>query len=73
VTASIRVLAGGRSEHAPPAVSVVVPAHNEARSLVLLAHRLRDVLERDGTTFEVVFVDDGSDDGTDALLHRLQA
>jgi dolichol-phosphate mannosyltransferase len=73
VTAVIRILPGGRAEHAPPEVSVVVPAHDEARSLVLLAHRLRDVLERDGRTFEVVIVDDGSGDGSGRLLHQLHA
>lgn len=73
MTATIRVLPGGRSEVAPPRVSVVVPAHDEARSLVLLAHRLRDVLEREHHSFEIVIVDDGSGDGSGELLHRLHA
>ncbi len=73
MTASIRILPGGRAEHAPPEVSVVVPAHDEARSLVLLAHRIRDVLERESCSFEVVVVDDGSGDGSADLLHKLHA
>jgi dolichol-phosphate mannosyltransferase len=53
--------------------SVVVPVLNEAASLEELHRRLRAVMESLGGTFEIVFVDDGSSDGTvDALrqLHR---
>jgi dolichol-phosphate mannosyltransferase len=49
------------------AVSVVVPVKNEAANIAPLLDEIHGALE-DGTTFEVIYVDDGSDDGTaDAL------
>ena len=54
-----------------PALSIVVPAHDERTSLEQLAHRLRDVLDREGWSFELIVVDDGSRDGTATLLERL--
>lgn len=47
------------------AVSVVVPVYDEAASLGELAERLHAVLgERTGGDFEILFVDDGSRDGS---------
>ena len=43
-------------------LSVVIPVYNEEASLPPLWSELREVLERLGLTFEVVFVDDGSRD-----------
>ena len=47
-----------------PDLSVVVPVYNEAESLPTLADEIRSALEGAGLTFEVWFVDDGSDDGS---------
>ena len=44
-----------------PLVSVIIPAYNE-RGVV--ARTIRSVLENDYTKMEIVFVDDGSTDGT---------
>jgi glycosyltransferase involved in cell wall biosynthesis len=52
-------------------ISVVVPMHNEERSVALLYDELRSALEPLGTAWEAVFVDDGSTDGTFAALTRL--
>ncbi len=46
------------------AVSVVVPAFNEAESLPELVVRVRRALEGMGLTWELWIVDDGSSDGT---------
>ncbi|MBA2357598.1 MAG: glycosyltransferase family 2 protein [Actinobacteria bacterium] len=54
-------------------ISVVVPLHNEARSLALLHDELRAALEPLGRPWEAVFVDDGSTDGTFGALTRLHA
>ncbi|HEY2940116.1 MAG TPA: glycosyltransferase family 2 protein [Gaiellaceae bacterium] len=52
-------------------ISVVVPVHNEERTLGLLYEELESALEPQGEPWEVVFVDDGSTDGSFAALTRL--
>lgn len=53
--------------------SVIVPAYNEAQSIRELWARTLPVLEAMGGTFEVVWVNDGSNDGTAAALDALAA
>lgn len=45
-------------------ISVIVPLLNERESLPELAERVRKVMEREGYSYELVFVDDGSSDGS---------
>src|SRR3954462_14793060 len=52
----------------PPVLSIVAPAYNEERNLAEFLAALVPVLEAIGETFEVVFVNDGSRDGTLGLL-----
>jgi glycosyltransferase involved in cell wall biosynthesis len=52
-------------------ISIVVPVHDEERSVALLYDELRSALEPLGTPWETIFVDDGSSDGTFAALTRL--
>jgi glycosyltransferase involved in cell wall biosynthesis len=54
-------------------ISVVVPVHNEERSVALLYDELRSALDQLGPSWEAIFVDDGSTDGTFAALTRLHA
>lgn len=54
-----------------PEISVVIPMFNEADNLALLIDKLTPVLERCAASFEVVFVDDGSSDGTLEALRRV--
>ena len=54
-------------------LSVVVPGLNEERGIPALIDRLRPVLDGLGLDWEVIFVDDGSTDGTLALLKTLNA
>src|SRR5262245_22974957 len=56
---------------ATPALSVVIPAYNEDANVEPCYRELTDVLESHGDPFEIVFVDDGSTDGTGAALRRL--
>jgi dolichol-phosphate mannosyltransferase len=51
---------------AEPEISVVVPVYDEADNVVPLAQELRTVLHAADRTFELIFVDDGSTDGTAA-------
>src|SRR5262245_23830106 len=56
---------------ATPALTVVIPAYNEEANVESCYRELADVLERHGDPFEIVFVDDGSTDGTGVALRRL--
>jgi glycosyltransferase involved in cell wall biosynthesis len=49
-------------------LSVVIPVYNEEESLPHLWPELRSVLESLGVSFEVVFVDDGSRDGSAEIV-----
>jgi len=55
----------------PPALSVVVPLHNERGNLEPLAAELLPALRSVGISFEVILVDDGSSDGSPELLRSL--
>jgi len=55
-----------------PAVSVVVPVRNEAGNIAPLLTEIATALDGQWP-FEVVYVDDGSSDGTAAELDRLKA
>jgi len=54
-------------------ISVVVPVHNEERSVALLYDELGSALEPLEMQWETIFVDDGSTDGTFAALTRLHS
>jgi len=54
-------------------ISVVVPLFNEEHSLDALYHEIAAVLDSQPEPYEVVFVDDGSTDGSMAVLERLHA
>ena len=56
-----------------PTVSVVVTLFEEAATLEELHRRLTAALEAAGRPYEVLYVDDGSTDGTFATLERLHA
>jgi glycosyltransferase involved in cell wall biosynthesis len=56
-----------------PAISIVVPVHNEQGNVEALWARLQASLEALGRTFEVIVVDDGSRDETYPRLERLAA
>lgn len=54
------------------AVSVVVPVYDEAESLPELHRRVRAVLDRIGEPAEIVFVNDGSRDGSGRVLEAIR-
>jgi glycosyltransferase involved in cell wall biosynthesis len=54
-------------------LSVVIPVYNEAQSLPGLHAELAAVLSGLGLRYEILVVDDGSQDDSVALLRRLQA
>ena len=54
-------------------ISIVVPVYNEEEALPLFYTQLREALDGLGCRWEVIFVDDGSRDGTGGLIDRLAA
>jgi glycosyltransferase involved in cell wall biosynthesis len=54
-------------------LSVVVPAMNEEGNIPALHEAIAKVLDRAGIAFEIVFIDDGSSDGTWAAMAALAA
>ena len=54
-----------------PALSVIVPVRNEAENIAPLVAEIAAALA--GQAFEVIYVNDGSTDGTEAELTRLKA
>jgi glycosyltransferase involved in cell wall biosynthesis len=59
------------SQEARLGISVVVPVYNEEESLRPLYQALTAALARLGQSYEIVFVDDGSRDGSFATLEAL--
>jgi glycosyltransferase involved in cell wall biosynthesis len=56
-----------------PKYSIVVPFHNEEDNVTVLYARLKQVMEQVGDSFELVLVDDGSNDKTYKLLEEIAA
>jgi len=56
-----------------PKYSIVVPFHNEEDNVTVLYARLKQVMEQVGENFELVLVDDGSNDRTYKLLEEIAA
>ena len=55
----------------PEKLSIIIPVYNEAESVGPLYERLRPVLDELKREAEILFVDDGSNDGTQAQLKNL--
>ena len=54
-------------------LSVVVPVYNEEENLPVLVPRLAEVMKETQKTFEMIFVDDGSTDGSPKILRETEA
>jgi Glycosyltransferases involved in cell wall biogenesis len=52
-------------------LSVVIPAYNEEENVPILYEKLKKVLDSLGEDYEIIFVDDGSTDGTYQRLKQL--
>jgi glycosyltransferase involved in cell wall biosynthesis len=48
--------------------SIVIPLYNERENIIPLYNELRETMEKMGASFECVFVDDASGDGSASLL-----
>ena len=55
----------------PPMLSLVIPVYNEEESLPPLYDEITAVVQREGFEIEVIFIDDGSRDGSWAVIRDL--
>ena len=51
-------------------LTVVMPAYNEEDNIIPAVRKIRDVLQKEGIEYELLFVDDGS---TDRTWHKIEA
>ncbi|PKN76833.1 MAG: hypothetical protein CVU52_03095 [Deltaproteobacteria bacterium HGW-Deltaproteobacteria-10] len=51
-------------------VSIVIPVYNEEKNLVVLRDRLKPVMQGSGKSFEIIFIDDGSQDNSLVMLQE---
>lgn len=54
-----------------PKITLIVPVYNEQDSIAEMLRRLKQVMQEVGSTFEIVFIDDGCTDGSAALLDEI--
>ena len=66
-----RIAEGEQARDADPALSVVVPAYDEADNLERLLAEVRAALDPTGLRWELIVVDDGSTDATPEILAAL--
>jgi dolichol-phosphate mannosyltransferase len=55
----------------PPEISLVIPVYNEEENLPILEGEIRAAMEAAGRPYEVIYVDDGSSDGSPDVLRAL--
>ncbi|MGK0185141.1 MAG: dolichol-phosphate mannosyltransferase [Verrucomicrobiales bacterium] len=57
---------------APPQISIIVPLFNERSNIDPLFQEIREAMNVNGLSWEILFVDDGSTDGSSEVLHRIR-
>ena len=60
-----------RRDAKPVDISIVIPLLDEKESLRPLTRKIQATMEADGRPYEIIFVDDGSTDGSDQVLADL--
>lgn len=59
------------SRSGSPLISLIVPVLNEAEAIPIFMQRVSRILDADGMRYELLFIDDGSSDGTLAELQQI--
>ena len=54
-------------------ISITIPIYNEHGAIEALFAKIKEVMDRLGTPYEVIFVNDGSTDGSAVLLNQIAA
>lgn len=52
-------------------ISVVVPVYNEKDNVTILHQKIKDVMIKNSYDYEIIFVDDGSSDGTFDIMREI--
>jgi glycosyltransferase involved in cell wall biosynthesis len=73
VSASLQPAKSDARDGVASLISIVIPIFNERESLIELLESLTDVVLCLKQPFEIIFVDDGSNDGSDLLLEGFAA
>jgi glycosyltransferase involved in cell wall biosynthesis len=60
-------------EGVTPELSIFLPVYNEEENIEPLNRKLRDALRQLGRTYEIIYIDDGSSDGSLAKLREIAA
>jgi dolichol-phosphate mannosyltransferase len=60
-------------KHSGPMVSMIVPAYNEAGNLPILVGEIEAAMSTVARPYEIVIIEDGSTDGTRAVVKRLSS
>lgn len=55
-----------------PSISIIIPAKDEEDSLDILYQKIKGQLKKLGKTYEIIFVDDGSEDQTVLVCQRIR-
>src|SRR5688572_20582272 len=62
---------GGGAVNDTPVLSIVIPVYNEEESVLPLYRSNQAACDPLGKTYEMIFVDDGSEDGTYGILEQI--
>ena len=57
--------------NSPPKISIVIPTFNEEQTLESLYHQIRSVVKGLNVASETIFIDDGSTDGSFAIIEAI--
>ena len=63
----------GVSSHHTVELTVLAPMYNEAENIASTVSHIRETLADFGNSWELLLIDDGSDDGSPAIAHELEA
>jgi len=53
-------------------ISIVIPIYNEEENINLLYQKIKDVMDSKNYNYEIIFVDDGSQDNSLSILREIQ-
>ena len=62
-----------QEQGAEPEITILAPVYNEEAVLPELYRRVRDVMEAEGASWELILVNDGSDDRSAEIVAELSA